>query len=556
MGIIRPILNPTARMNRHKLFLYITLLLLSLAGFGEVAAQQVFKTTPTSVIGFLEYLPEQYQNNSDKYPVVIFLHGKGEKGPDGTNPTTLATGVPKLTRLGPPKHVKNGVQFPFILISPQLKSSFGDWQTWYVMEVINYVKTYLRVDERRIYLTGLSLGGGGVWWTAQDLANEFAAIAPVCGSRNSKTKAHFIADEDLPVWGFHGDKDPTVPLARTRDMVNAINVCQPSPNPRAKITVYPGVKHNAWDNAYQPNHSVHNPNVYEWMLSFTNTKNGNNAVPIANAGADVQTSAASATLKGSGSDADGNITSYTWKQISGPSGAKLTNPGVASTTVTGLKTGTYIFRLQVTDNKGERDADYVRVLVKAGGNSAPIANAGADKTLTLPTKTITLSGSAQDTDGTIASYTWSKVSGGAATLSGTTTTKLTASGLQAGTYVFRLTVKDNQGATGRDDVTVVVKDAAVSTTVVVNAGPDKLITVPSSTVTVKGTATPSPGGKIVSYQWVQVYGKPTSLAQTRTNTLSISGVKTAGTRVYKLVAVDNQGKSALDHVKVEFKTKS
>src|SRR5690606_36092758 len=123
-------------------------------------AQQTFKTTKKSVIGYLEYLPKDYASNSNKYPVVIYLHGIGERSANSTNPATLEGTINKVAKLGPPKYAKAGEKFPFILISPQLKSNYGNWPTAYVMEVIDYVKTYLRVDEKQIHITGLSLGGG------------------------------------------------------------------------------------------------------------------------------------------------------------------------------------------------------------------------------------------------------------------------------------------------------------------------------------------------------------------------------------------------------------
>ncbi|NJM24658.1 MAG: hypothetical protein HC859_03165 [Bacteroidia bacterium] len=136
--------------------------------YSNTYSQQTFKTTNESVIGYLEYLPPDYNSNPAMYPIVIFLHGIGERGTNTTNPAVLESSITTVTRNGPPLHVKQGTEFPFILISPQLKDNYGDWPSWYVMEVLNHVKTYLRVDESRIYLTGLSLGGGGTWWTAQD----------------------------------------------------------------------------------------------------------------------------------------------------------------------------------------------------------------------------------------------------------------------------------------------------------------------------------------------------------------------------------------------------
>ena len=268
--------------------------------FGSAIGQQVFKTTSPSTIAYLEYLPADYQNNSDKYPVVFFLHGNGEKGANSTDTTILKQYINLVTKHGPPKYVKAGTEFPFILISPQLKMGIGSWSSSYVMEVINHCKKYLRIDEQRIYLTGLSLGGGGTWVTAQDYPALFAAIAPVCGGYNTPSKACNLAGENLPVWAFHGDKDSVVPLSRSTNMVNAINGCTPKPNPLAIMTIYSGVGHNAWDYAYRTDHSLHNPNVYEWILNQKNTINKGNAIPTANAGADQTTSSRTLQLTGSG----------------------------------------------------------------------------------------------------------------------------------------------------------------------------------------------------------------------------------------------------------------
>jgi dienelactone hydrolase len=503
-------------------------------------AQQVFKTTPTSVIGYLEYVPQDYNTNSNKYPIVIFLHGLGERGPNSTDPATLQAGISVVNRHGPPMYANSGTQFPFILISPQLKNNYGDWPSAYVMEVINYCKTYLRIDEKRIYITGLSLGGGGTWWLSQDYPKLFAAAAPVCGSRNSTSKACLLAGENLPVWAFHGDADTTVPLSRSVNMVNAINACTPAPNPLAKITIYPGVNHNSWDKAYTTDHSVQSPNVYEWMLSYTNTINAGNKIPVANAGTDVTKTTSSVSLTGSGTDADGTISTYAWSQLTGPSVATLTNASSATVTASGLVAGSYVFKLQVTDNSGNTDSDYIKVTIQTG-NSAPVANAGADQTITLPTSTATINGTGTDTDGTIASYLWTKVSGGAATLSGANTSKLVASGLVAGTYQFSLKVTDDKGATATDNVIVTVNIAPTA-----NAGADQTITLPINSLTLNGAGTDS-DGTIASYAWTKVSGGTATLTGANTSKLVASGL-VEGTYQFSLKVTDNKGASATDNV--------
>jgi predicted esterase len=527
-------------------------------GFSTVNAQQTFQTTTESVIGLLQYLPPGYDANSNKYPLVIFLHGIGERGANSTNPATLESTIYSVDNLGPPKYAKDGYNFPFILVSPQLKNNYGSWPTSYVMEVINWAKNKFRVDEKRIYITGLSLGGGGTWSMLQDYPQLFASSAVICGGYNTPSKASRIAAENLPVWAFHGDADPTVPLSTTVNMVNAINACQPTPNPKAKLTIYPGVKHDAWNRAYVTDHTYHNPNVYEWMLSYTNTKNGSNYIPTANAGADKSYSSVSTiSLSGSGADSDGSISSYRWTKISGPS-VTISSSTAASTSVSPTTAGTYVFRLTVTDNGGATDSDYITVVVGGSSsttNAAPTASAGSDVSLTLPSSTAKITGSGQDSDGSIKSYSWTKISGGTASLSGPTSPTLTAYKLVAGTYIFRLTVTDDKGATGYDDVTVVVKpegsSSSTSTTTtapVANAGSNITLTLPSSTAKMYGSATDA-DGTIRSYSWAKVSGPSANLSNATTSTLTAWRL-VQGTYVFRLTVTDDEGATDYDDVTV------
>jgi predicted peptidase len=331
-----------------------------------VNAQQVFKTTSKSKIAFYEYVPPDYNSNSNKYPVMIFLHGIGERGPNSTDPNVLDNEIWEVAKLGPPMYVKQGYKFPFILISPQLKNNYGNWPSSYVMEVIEYVKTYLRIDEKRIYLTGLSLGGGGTWVTAQDYPKVFAAIAPLCGSTNSPSKAYNLAKENLPTWGFHGKKDNIVPYSRTVNMVNAINGSTPKPSPYARVTLYADIYHDTWKYAYRTDHSIHSENLYDWIVKFRNYYNAGNKLPYANANVDQTkylSSTSRTTISGSGTDNDGTIISYHWTKISGPS-ASLSGVDSKTLTVSSLRAGTYTFRLTVKDNAYNSDSDYVKIIVK------------------------------------------------------------------------------------------------------------------------------------------------------------------------------------------------
>src|SRR5690606_8558959 len=154
---------------------------------------------------FYEYLPPDYNSNNNDYPIVFFFHGIGERGDTETDLANVA-------KFGPPKHVKDGYKFPFILISPQLKRNIGSWQPAYMDEVVEYVKSYLRIDLSRVYVTGLSLGGGGTWTYSQDarLGQKLAAVAVVCGGYNNPNLACNYGKNNLPVWAFHGDADNVV----------------------------------------------------------------------------------------------------------------------------------------------------------------------------------------------------------------------------------------------------------------------------------------------------------------------------------------------------------
>lgn len=157
--------------------------------------------------------------------------------------------------------------------------------------------------------------------------------------------------------------------------------------------------------------------------------------------------------------ASGHTGTYAWSKTSGPGATTIGSPTSASTTVSGLQTGSYTFQCVVTQDDGQTASATVNITVTLPTNVPPTANAGTDQTITLPTSSITLSGSGTDTDGSIASYSWSKVSGSSGTITNASLATTTVTGLIAGTYVFRLTVTDNQGATGTDDVQITVNNA-------------------------------------------------------------------------------------------------
>jgi predicted peptidase len=201
----------------------------------------------TLSLNYLLYLPESYAPGAEgrRWPLVVFLHGAGERGDD----------LSKVKIHGPPMLVEQGKSFPFILASPQCPE--GEWWTEQpVLELIDHLEQTHRIDPQQIYLTGLSMGGYGTWHFATRAPERFAAIAPVCGG-GVPYQMRWI--KHLPVWAFHGDKDTAVPVEESTRLVTAL---KQQGNQNAKITVYPGVGHNSWSEAYNSGE------LYQWLLSF------------------------------------------------------------------------------------------------------------------------------------------------------------------------------------------------------------------------------------------------------------------------------------------------
>jgi len=207
-------------------------------------------------------------------------------------------------------------------------------------------------------------------------------------------------------------------------------------------------------------------------ISFTVTDQAdvtNNPAPVVFAGPDATITLPTNTLvlNGSATDANGTVVSYTWSQVSGPSTASFNSKVMAQPIVGGLVAGTYVFSLVATDNENATSvADQVTVIVNANVVvTGPIASAGDDITITLPSSTVILNGSATDATNTIAQYTWSQVSGpSTASFNSKTIAKPIVGSLVAGTYVFSLVVTNSQSvASQADQVTVKVNNNVTAT---------------------------------------------------------------------------------------------
>lgn len=186
-----------------------------------------------------------------------------------------------------------------------------------------------------------------------------------------------------------------------------------------------------------------------------------NQPPVVNAGTNqtITLPNTGTNLSGSATDADGTVAGVQWTQVSGPNTAIIASATSSTTAISGLVQGIYIFKLTATDNLGAQGTGQVTITVNSAAvNQPPVASAGPNQTVTLPTSTATLNGSGStDPDGSVAAYAWTKVSGpGTQTITGATTVRPTVSGLVAGVYVFQLKVTDNLGASATATTQVTV----------------------------------------------------------------------------------------------------
>ena len=276
-----------------------------------------------------------------------------------------------------------------------------------------------------------------------------------------------------------------------------------------------------------------------------------NQLPVANAGGDQNITLPTniVTLSGSGTDADGTIGGYLWTQISGPSGYTIVSMTSVVTNVTGLVAGVYQFQLQVTDNSGGIGTDVVQVTVNTAPNMPPVADAGTDKTITLPTNSLTVTGNGSDADGTVAGYQWTKISGPASYNIVNATSAVTGiTGLVQGVYQFQLTVTDNNGATG-SDVMLVIVNAAPNQPPVANAGPDQSIILPTNSLNVSGSGTDA-DGTVVGYQWTKISGPASyNIVNAASAATNITGL-VQGVYQFQLKVTDNRGATATDIMQV------
>jgi predicted peptidase len=207
--------------------------------------QQVSKTQQ---LNYLLFVPKEYSAAPGKpWPLVLFLHGAGERG----------SNVQEVAIHGPPKLVNAGKKFPFILVSPQCPSN-ESWSPEVLTALLDEIESQLNVDRHREYVTGLSMGGHGTWAMGVRYPKRFAAIAPVCGDGESiPALVDNKAIKSLGVWAFHGAKDDVISPDESQRMIDAFKQAGNTDN---RLTVYPEADHDSWTQAYNTSE------LYTWLL--------------------------------------------------------------------------------------------------------------------------------------------------------------------------------------------------------------------------------------------------------------------------------------------------
>ena len=198
-------------------------------------------------LGYLLYLPDDHEEAD--YPLILFLHGSGERGTD----------LDQIKLFGLTQKIESGDDVTFIVIAPQCPPDTR-WESYLpaLKDIVDTVVDHYRVDTTRIYCTGLSMGGAGTWSLTTAYPDLFAAAIPICGRERMELgyPERLQRITHLPVWCFHGDADPVVPVESSIYLTKHLREYGGNP----KLTIYEGVDHDSWTQTYA------NPDIYDWLL--------------------------------------------------------------------------------------------------------------------------------------------------------------------------------------------------------------------------------------------------------------------------------------------------
>ena len=317
----------------------------------------------------------------------------------------------------------------------------------------------------------------------------------------------------------------TVELNATNNVNNTVSINDVIPSATGSVTININRKTNAWYGYLGVLKIVE----VSTNSTSTATSTPSNISPTANAGTDksITQPVSTTTLTGSGTDSDGTISSYLWSYISGPTTPTIVSSSSSTTNITGLTaTGTYTFRLTVTDNSNATGTDDVNVIVNSATSTAtttvnnpPVVNAGSNQNVTMPISYITLSGTATD-DGTITSYSWSETSSNYSTIVSPNSATTLVKDLAVGTYNFKFTATDNKGLSSSGTVTVVV-------------APHQLSSCSNKTIVILGSSTSAGYGLTpISDSYANRF---TSYVSSINNTNSVINLAVGGYTTYQLM---------------------
>lgn len=193
-------------------------------------------------LDYLLYEPPTNALRADGAPLLLFLHGMGERGSD----------LALVKRNGPPREIEAGRELPFWVVAPQCPDQ-KYWEADSLLALLDRVCAEQAVDTSRVYLTGLSMGGFGTWALGGLAPQRFAAIAPVCAPFVWLNSTDFV---DIPVWCFHGALDTVVPVGDSVEMVSRLR----NAGATVRFTVYPDAEHDCWTETYR------GTELYDWFL--------------------------------------------------------------------------------------------------------------------------------------------------------------------------------------------------------------------------------------------------------------------------------------------------
>jgi hypothetical protein len=494
----------------------------------------------------------------------------------------------------------NGVHHPFII---SLQPPASGYPGSSVLPKVQAILARYRIKRNSLYMTALSQGAWQanefVTYEATPGDNTCGmmvkAIVNLEGVEPADSTTPYLAESYPRKMGHWaktcGGRELWVEGSQDwRDLLaGAQNMCDSVPNSATYFMVtYGGGAHCCWNTEYEPSTTWTMPtnsniseivgqpqamNVWQWMLRQGDTtmpasESGGATPPVVSAGSEqaVTLPASSITLTGTAKPgATTTVSSSSWTQVSGPNTAtigsivsslvsKVTGllstvtgaTDTVTTTVSGLVAGTYVFELTASENNGLSSSSTVTVVVYSSAGTAPTVSAGKGQAITLPASSATLTGTATGNDGaTITALDWKQGSGPAtATIGSPASLSTTVTGMTvAGSYVFTLTATDNNGRSANGSMTVTV-DPAVGTTPTpptVSAGSNQTITLPTSSVTLTGTATANGGDVLSSFNWMLTSGPGfVKFSNEWAVSTAVTGM-VAGTYEFELQATDNKG---------------